>query len=142
LVKLFERRDCAHAKECADETFNRVTQKIGKGASSIWTDEPYSYFHGVVIDVWREYLICTSSPLPPFSRDHHAHGQGLTIAWLTEGGLARSLSFSAVVVENAPMPHYNSRRPCGKLPSRDICNTVITPLTSSTVGLPGLLKIS
>jgi RNA polymerase sigma factor (sigma-70 family) len=54
LVKLFEWRGCAHAEECADETFNRVAHKISEGAS-IWADEPYSYFHGVALNVLREY---------------------------------------------------------------------------------------
>src|SRR5215510_11928309 len=54
LVKLFEWRGCAHAEECADETFNRVAQKICEG-TSIWADDPYSYFHGVAINVLREY---------------------------------------------------------------------------------------
>jgi RNA polymerase sigma factor (sigma-70 family) len=55
LVKMFEWRGCAHAEECADETFNRVAQKICEG-TSIWTDDPYSYFHGVALNVLREYL--------------------------------------------------------------------------------------
>jgi DNA-directed RNA polymerase specialized sigma24 family protein len=54
LVKLFEWRGCVHAEECADETFNRVAQKICEG-TSIWTDDPYSYFHGVALNVLREY---------------------------------------------------------------------------------------
>jgi len=54
LVKLFEWRGCAHAEECADETFNRVAQKICEG-TSIWTNDPYSYFHGVALNVLREY---------------------------------------------------------------------------------------
>jgi DNA-directed RNA polymerase specialized sigma24 family protein len=54
LVKLFEWRGCAHAEECADETFNRVAQKICEG-TSIWADDPYSYFHGVALYVLREY---------------------------------------------------------------------------------------
>src|SRR5262249_23178433 len=54
LVKLFEWRGCLHAEECADETFNRVAQKICEG-TSIWTEDPYSYFHGVAINVLREY---------------------------------------------------------------------------------------
>jgi DNA-directed RNA polymerase specialized sigma24 family protein len=54
LVKLFEWRGCAHAEECADETFNRVAQKISEG-TTIWTDDPYSYFHGVALYVLREY---------------------------------------------------------------------------------------
>src|SRR5215813_13248244 len=55
LVKLFEWRGCLNAEECADETFNRVAQKICEG-TSIWTDDPYSYFHGVALNVLREYL--------------------------------------------------------------------------------------
>jgi RNA polymerase sigma factor (sigma-70 family) len=54
LVKMFEWRGCVHAEECADETFNRVAQKICDG-TSIWTDDPYSYFHGVALNVLREY---------------------------------------------------------------------------------------
>jgi DNA-directed RNA polymerase specialized sigma24 family protein len=54
LVKLFEWRGCAHAEECADETFNRVAQKVCEG-TSIWADDPYSYFHGVALNVLREY---------------------------------------------------------------------------------------
>jgi DNA-directed RNA polymerase specialized sigma24 family protein len=54
LVKLFEWRGCAHAEECADETFNRVAQKICEGVS-IWSDDPYSYFHGVALNVLHEY---------------------------------------------------------------------------------------
>jgi RNA polymerase sigma factor (sigma-70 family) len=54
LVKLFEWRGCPHAEECADETFNRVAQKISEG-TSIWTNDPYSYFHGVALNVLREY---------------------------------------------------------------------------------------
>src|SRR5262249_31238226 len=54
LVKLFEWRGCAHADECADETFNRVAQKIRDGAR-IWAEDPFSYFHGVALNVLREY---------------------------------------------------------------------------------------
>ena len=54
LVKMFEWRGCAHAEECADETFNRVAQKICEG-TSIWTNDPYSYFHGVALRVLKEY---------------------------------------------------------------------------------------
>jgi RNA polymerase sigma factor (sigma-70 family) len=54
LVKLFEWRGCVHAEECADETFNRVAQKIYDG-TAIWANDPYSYFHGVALNVLREY---------------------------------------------------------------------------------------
>src|SRR5262245_33874902 len=54
LVKMFQWRGCAFAEECADETFNRVAQKISEGAR-LWADDPYSYFHGVALNVLREY---------------------------------------------------------------------------------------
>jgi DNA-directed RNA polymerase specialized sigma24 family protein len=54
LVKMFQWRGCILAEECADETFNRVAQKICEGAK-LWVDDPYSYFHGVALNVLREY---------------------------------------------------------------------------------------
>jgi RNA polymerase sigma factor (sigma-70 family) len=54
LVKIFQWRGCALAEECADETFNRVAQKICEG-TRLWVDDPYSYFHGVALNVLREY---------------------------------------------------------------------------------------
>jgi DNA-directed RNA polymerase specialized sigma24 family protein len=54
LIKMFQWRGCALAEECADETFNRVAQKISEG-TRLWTDDPYSYFHGVALNVLREY---------------------------------------------------------------------------------------
>jgi DNA-directed RNA polymerase specialized sigma24 family protein len=54
LVKMFRWRGCVLAEECADETFNRVAQKISEG-TTLWVDEPYSYFHGVALNVLREY---------------------------------------------------------------------------------------
>jgi RNA polymerase sigma factor (sigma-70 family) len=56
LVKFFCWRGCPHvAEECADETFNRVAQKISDG-TSIWANDPYTYFYGVALNVLREYL--------------------------------------------------------------------------------------
>jgi DNA-directed RNA polymerase specialized sigma24 family protein len=54
LLKMFQWRGCAIAEECTDETFNRVAEKICEGAT-LWTDNPYSYFHGVALNVLREY---------------------------------------------------------------------------------------
>jgi DNA-directed RNA polymerase specialized sigma24 family protein len=54
LVKLFQWRGCAIAEECADETLNRAAQKICEG-TTLWADDPYSYFHGVALNVLREY---------------------------------------------------------------------------------------
>jgi RNA polymerase sigma factor (sigma-70 family) len=54
LVKMFQWRGCTFAEECADETFNRVAQKIYEG-TRLSVDDPYSYFHGVALNVLREY---------------------------------------------------------------------------------------
>jgi RNA polymerase sigma factor (sigma-70 family) len=54
LVKMFQWRGCAHAEECADETINRVAHRIC-GGTTLWTNDPYSYFHGVALNVLREY---------------------------------------------------------------------------------------
>jgi len=54
LVKMFQWRGCTLAEDCADETINRVTQKISEG-TRLWTDDPYPYFHGVALNVLREY---------------------------------------------------------------------------------------
>jgi DNA-directed RNA polymerase specialized sigma24 family protein len=54
LVKMFQWRGCALPEECADETFNRVARKICEG-TTLWTGDPYSYFHGVALNVLREY---------------------------------------------------------------------------------------
>jgi RNA polymerase sigma factor (sigma-70 family) len=54
LVKMFQWRGCTHAEDCADETFNRVAHRICEG-TTLWTNDPYSYFHGVAMNVLREY---------------------------------------------------------------------------------------
>jgi DNA-directed RNA polymerase specialized sigma24 family protein len=54
LIKMFQWRGCALPEECADETFNRVARKICEG-TTLWTGDPYSYFHGVALNVLREY---------------------------------------------------------------------------------------
>jgi DNA-directed RNA polymerase specialized sigma24 family protein len=76
LVKLFEWRGCAHPDECADETFNRVAQKICEG-TTIWADDPYSYFHGVALNVLREYW--RSAEQAAKSLEEVAQAQGLPV---------------------------------------------------------------
>jgi RNA polymerase sigma factor (sigma-70 family) len=76
LVKLFEWRGCAHAEECADETFNRVAQKICEG-TTIWADDPYSYFHGVALNVLREYWRSAEQTTKTF--EEMAQVQGLPV---------------------------------------------------------------
>jgi len=76
LVKLFEWRGCPHPDECADETFNRVAQKICEG-TMIWADDPYSYFHGVALNVLREYW--RSAEQATKSLEEIAQVQGLPV---------------------------------------------------------------
>jgi RNA polymerase sigma factor (sigma-70 family) len=70
LVKLFLSRGCSHAEECADETFNRVAQKLFEGIS-LRAKDPYPYFHGVALNILREYqrgpgqLIDSLEDIPP-----------------------------------------------------------------------------
>ena len=73
LLKLFEWRGCPHAEECADETFNRVAQKISEGIS-IWTNDPYSYFHGVALNVLREYWRSAEQTAKTFEEVAQIHG--------------------------------------------------------------------
>ena len=89
LVKLFEWRGCAHADECADETFNRVARKISEGIS-IRSDDPYSYFHGVALNVLREYwrgAEQTAKTLEAAAKiqDHPADPEDLLLREIEEG---------------------------------------------------------
>jgi RNA polymerase sigma factor (sigma-70 family) len=77
LVKLFEWRGCAHAEECADETFNRVARKIAEG-TLISANDPYSYFHGVALNVLREYW--RNEERAATTLEQAAQLQGLSVA--------------------------------------------------------------
>lgn len=54
LTNFFRWRGCSRPDECADDTIDRVTRKVSEGVS-ITTRDPYLYFHGVAINVLREY---------------------------------------------------------------------------------------
>jgi DNA-directed RNA polymerase specialized sigma24 family protein len=54
LTKFFQWRGCAAPEEYADETMDRVTKRIGEG-TEIHSGDPYLFFHGVAINVLREY---------------------------------------------------------------------------------------
>lgn len=54
LVKLMQWRGCTSAEEYADRTIDRVARRLVEGAS-IDVRDPYLYFHGVAINVLREY---------------------------------------------------------------------------------------
>ena len=55
LIRLFGWRGCEHADELADETINRVAEKIAAGVE-IRADDPFRYFCGVAHLVFKEIL--------------------------------------------------------------------------------------
>lgn len=54
LTKFFQWRGCLTPDECVDLAIDRVTRRIAEGVE-ITTRDPYLYFHGVAINVLREY---------------------------------------------------------------------------------------
>lgn len=64
LQKFFQWRGCARAEECTDRTMNRVARRIEEGAT-LQVSHPYLYFHGVALNVLKEYWREPSrDPLP------------------------------------------------------------------------------
>lgn len=55
LIRLFQWRGCDQAEELADETINRVADKISTGLE-IRSDDPFRYFCGVGHLVFKEIL--------------------------------------------------------------------------------------
>lgn len=54
LVKLFKWRNCQPEEDYADMTIDRVTRRVFEGAS-VNVAEPYLYFHGIALNVVREF---------------------------------------------------------------------------------------
>ena len=54
LVSLFRWRGCRTPEELADRTFDRVARRLVEGAE-LRVADPYVYFHGVALNVLREY---------------------------------------------------------------------------------------
>ena len=54
LMKFFSWRGCASPEVYADDTIDRVARRIVQGAELLVKD-PYLYFHGVALNVLREY---------------------------------------------------------------------------------------
>jgi DNA-directed RNA polymerase specialized sigma24 family protein len=54
LTKFFEWRGCTEPEEYADRTMDRVIRKVGEGAE-IHVADAYHFFHGVALNVLREY---------------------------------------------------------------------------------------
>lgn len=64
LIRVFLTRGCTDVEELADDTINRVTQKMpGLGVS--YVGPPESYFHGVAKNVIREHLRKRGRNNPP-----------------------------------------------------------------------------
>ncbi|HJQ27496.1 MAG TPA: sigma-70 family RNA polymerase sigma factor [Blastocatellia bacterium] len=70
LIRFFESYGCPFADDCADDTIQRVTRKLGEG-EVIRAADPYTYFRGVARNVlseqWRsqEKIAGTIDDLPP-----------------------------------------------------------------------------
>jgi DNA-directed RNA polymerase specialized sigma24 family protein len=65
LVKFFVARGCADAEDLADETINRVTNRVEE-IKKDFTGDPLKYFYGVANMVYKEVLRRPEPPsLPP-----------------------------------------------------------------------------
>lgn len=71
LMKFFRWRGCTLSAECTDITIDRVARRLAEGAE-LQVREPYLYFHGVALNVLREYWrksekeVATSDDSPTF----------------------------------------------------------------------------
>jgi len=54
LLKFFQWRGCQSAAEYADRTIDRVARRLEEG-EQLRAHDPYRYFHGVALNVWREH---------------------------------------------------------------------------------------
>jgi hypothetical protein len=54
LTKLFKWRGCQTPEELADTTIDRVARRLNEDAA-LSVSDPYLYFHGVALNVLREY---------------------------------------------------------------------------------------
>lgn len=54
LMKLFEWRGCLYPDEFADRTIDRVARRVTEGVQ-LHPLKPYLYFHGVALNLLREY---------------------------------------------------------------------------------------
>ncbi len=64
LIRFFVARGTPVAEDLADETINRVTNKI-KEIQNNFTGDRLRYFYGVANKVWMEYLRIPPPPEPP-----------------------------------------------------------------------------
>ncbi|HEU4506641.1 MAG TPA: hypothetical protein VFR78_00285, partial [Pyrinomonadaceae bacterium] len=64
LIKYFVARGAADAEDLADETINRVTNRLEE-IEKDFTGDRIRYFYGVAQMVWKEYLRRPQPPEPP-----------------------------------------------------------------------------
>lgn len=64
LIKVFTCRGCAWAEDLANETINRVAQKVPEVVPT-YVGDPALYFYGVAHKVHLEYLRKNPNPPPP-----------------------------------------------------------------------------
>lgn len=64
LIKIYTNRGCWEADELADETINRVADKLGEVKDS-YTGDPALFFYGFVNNIHLEYLRRKPAPVPP-----------------------------------------------------------------------------
>lgn len=55
LIRFFECRRCVTPGEQTDQVIDRVARRLAEGAD-IYAADPYSYFQGVAVRVFQEYL--------------------------------------------------------------------------------------
>jgi RNA polymerase sigma factor (sigma-70 family) len=63
LITIFLNRQCEEAEDLADETINRVAQRVGELKDS-YVGDPARYFYGVSKKIFLEYRRKRSRPLP------------------------------------------------------------------------------
>lgn len=79
LIRLFAWRGCDHADELADETINRVAEKIASGVE-IRSEDPFRYFCGVAHLVFKEILRRGRRERAALEEVRHLPGPGV-LAW-------------------------------------------------------------
>jgi hypothetical protein len=76
LIKMFVRRGCPTAEELADETIDKVCQKLVEIADN-YIGDPALFFYGVAKNIYREWLKRKIAPLTSAKRP--VSGRGVAV---------------------------------------------------------------